>query len=249
MVRKEDFFTELNHVSYIPEEEYTRLDSYIEAFDAVARTTYKSMYIIDYYKRNFLYVSSNPFYLCGMTAEQVQAIGYDFYLKFVPKSEHELLLKANRAGFQFAEGISPEQWKEYTISYDFHIHPHGKIPILINHKITPLKMSQDGHLWLAFCTASLSAASSAGNIVVTNLMDNMHWVYRNDRWEEEQFALTKREKDVVDLLVQGKTIKEIAENIYRSEDTIKLHQKNIYKKLQVEDRIAAILAIINKKRI
>lgn len=247
MVKKEDFFSERNCVSYVSEDEYAKIPPLIEAFDAVARTTYESIYVIDYYKQNFLYVSDNPFYLCGMTAREVQELGYDFYLNFVPESEYELLLEANRAGFQFAEDLSPEQWKEYTISYDFHICPPEKMPILINHKITPLRISPDGRIWLAFCVASLSAASSAGNIEVTNSRNEMHWVYRNDRWEEERFALTKREKEVVCLLAQRATVKDIAKILYRSEDTIKLHEKRVYKKLQVKDRVGALLAIINRK--
>ena len=78
MVKKEDFFTDENCVSYVSEDEYARLSLFLEAFDAIARTTYKSIYIIDYYRQNFLYVSNNPFYLCGMKAEQVQAMGMIF---------------------------------------------------------------------------------------------------------------------------------------------------------------------------
>mgnify|MGYP000864798326 CR=1 FL=1 len=247
MVKKEDFFTGVNCATCVSEDEYAKLPPFIEAFDAVARTTYKSIYVIDYHRQNFLYVSDNPFYLCGMTAEEVQELGYDFYLKFVPESEHELLLEANCAGFQFAESIPPERWSEYTISYDFHICPPQKTPILINHKITPLKMSSDGHLWLAFCIASLSAAPSSGNIEVTNFRNERLWAYRNNQWKEEQIILTKREQDVVYLLVQRETIKGIAQKLYRAEDTVKLYQKSLYKKLKVKNRVGAVLCILNKR--
>ena len=248
MVKKEDFFTEENCVSYVSEDEYARLSPFIEAFDAVARTTYKSIYIIDYYKQNFLYVSNNPFYLCGMEAEQVQAIGYDFYLKFVPESEHRLLLEANRSGFQFAETVPSEQLNEYVISYDFHICPPGKVPTLINHKITPLKMAPDGkHVWLVLCVASLSAASIAGNIEVTRLGDEALWIYKNRQWIKKRYILTERENEVMSLLVRGNTTKEIAEKLNRSEDTVKLYRKKIFAKLSVGDKAVAVLAAINRK--
>lgn len=250
MVKKEDFFTEENCVSYVSEDEYARLSLFLEAFDAIARTTYKSIYIIDYYRQNFLYVSNNLFYLCGMKAEQVQAMGYDFYLKFTPKSEHRLLLEANRSGFQFASTVPSEQLNEYVISYDFHICPPGKVPTLINHKITPLKMTPDGkRVWLVLCVASLSAASKAGNIEVSRLGDEALWTYKNRQWTKERSILTKREKEVMSLLVRGNTTKEIAAKLNRSEDTIKLYRKKIFAKLNIRNKSTAVLAAINRRMV
>lgn len=248
MVKKEDFFTEMNRISYVPEDEYIRLIPYIEVFDAIARTTYKCIYVIDYHRQDFLYVSDSPFYLCGMTVEQMQALGYDFYLRFVPKSEHSLLLEANHSGFQFAKTVPPEQLNEYIISYDFHICPPGKALTLINHKITPLKLAPDGqHVWLVLCVASLSAASKAGNIEVTRLGDETLWTYKNRQWVKGRPVLTEREKEVISLLARGDTTKDIAEKLSRSEDTIKLHRKKIFSKLGVGNKALAVLAAINRK--
>ena len=44
----------------IDDEQYTGLQPYIDSAKALARITYKSLYIIDYYRMNLLYVSDNP---------------------------------------------------------------------------------------------------------------------------------------------------------------------------------------------
>ena len=53
-------------------------------------------------------------------------------------------------------------------------------------------------------------------------------------------ALSARELEVLTILATGETTKEIARKLYLSEPTIKTHLKNIYRKLEVSNRTAAI---------
>lgn len=55
--------------------------------------------------------------------------------------------------------------------------------------------------------------------------------------------LSRREKEVISLLVQGKSNKQIAFTLGVSERTIEFHLKNIYAKLQVTSRVELILAL------
>ena len=53
--------------------------------------------------------------------------------------------------------------------------------------------------------------------------------------------LTQREKDVLLLIKQGYTNREIAHELYVTEFTVKSHVSNIFKKLKVKNRTRAIL--------
>ena len=55
-----------------------------------------------------------------------------------------------------------------------------------------------------------------------------------------QPALTRREVEVMELVAQGKRNKEIAAALTISEDTVEMHLKNIYAKLEVGERVAAV---------
>ena len=68
----DEFFFETNRVEGITEADYQRAQPYIEAAQAFAQSTYQSIYIIDYFRKNFLYVSDNPLFLCGHTADEVR---------------------------------------------------------------------------------------------------------------------------------------------------------------------------------
>lgn len=53
-------------------------------------------------------------------------------------------------------------------------------------------------------------------------------------------TLSARELEVLTILATGKTSKEIARELYLSEPTIKTHLANIFRKLEVNNRVAAI---------
>ena len=101
MKRTEDFFIAENKVKLPEELDYSRVDEYIRSAEAFSRSTYQSVYIIDYFKQNFLYVSPNPMFLCGLTPEEMKELGYKFYLEYVPEDEQQMLVSLNEAGFSF----------------------------------------------------------------------------------------------------------------------------------------------------
>lgn len=69
---------------------------------------------------------------------------------------------------------------------------------------------------------------------------------RNDK-KNEDTRLTKREKDVLLLLVRGHSNKDMADVMFISEKTVKNHLTSIFKKLGVKDRTqAAVYALKNR---
>ncbi|MEO0727535.1 MAG: hypothetical protein AAFZ63_23530 [Bacteroidota bacterium] len=121
MPKVDNFFSLRNTVNKISNDELEQAFDYLESIRAFARTTNKSLYVIDYQTRGFEYVSDNPLFLCGYSAQEVKDMGYEFYLKNVPAKDLELLLKINTAGFEFYEQIPSAERKQYTISYDFQL--------------------------------------------------------------------------------------------------------------------------------
>lgn len=248
----DNFFSKKNTVNNISDEEQVQTNDYLEPIKALARTTYNSIYIIDYEKKGFDYVSENPLFLCGHTGEEVQEMGYLFYFKYVLKQDLDLLLKINTAGFEFYEKIPASERKYHTISYDFHLkNQEGKI-ILINQKLTPLFLTNDGKIWKAICIVSLSNEQRSGNIKIFKKGDNKIFKYdlEGDFWRsEEKIELSDREKEVLSFSIRGFTINEIAEAIFVSPDTVKFHRRKLFDKLGVNNISEAVAFATNNKLI
>jgi DNA-binding CsgD family transcriptional regulator len=69
--------------------------------------------------------------------------------------------------------------------------------------------------------------------------------WRLRKMKTQSKNLSKREKDVIELLLQGKSNKQIALALGISESTVEFHLKNVYAKLQVSSRAEAILKLGN----
>lgn len=245
----DEFFIPDNEVKLPDELDYSRVDEYIRSAEAFSRSTYQSVYIIDYFKQNFLYVSPNPMFLCGLSPEEMMRLGYQFYLRYVPDEEQALLLDINRAGFTFYNKISIDERTEWYISYDFHI-LNGGHPILVNHKLTPLSLTSDGRIWLALCVVSASPHTTEGNIEMHRAGTSEYFAYSlaSRRWEKKVMpTLTSGEKSVLTLSIQGYTMAEIADRIFLSPDTVKKYRQRIFEKLSVRNISEAIAAATNYK--
>ncbi len=228
MVRIEDFFSDENSVSGLNDERYSHVEMLKRAIDAMANATYQSIYVIDYFKREFLHVASNPLFLGGHTAEQMKKMGYRFYIEHVPENEQAMLLEINSAGF-----------KKFN---------DGENRFLINHKMTPFAYADDGRLWLAMCVVSLSSHSEAGHIELRKKGASTYWEYSLEQhcWlTRETLTLRPQEKQVLILSAQGLTVAQIADKMNRSVDTIKTYKRVMFERLGTRSITEALTLATN----
>lgn len=250
MVQDEElFFIPENEVKLPVELDYSRAEDFIRCADAFARSTYQSVYIIDYFRKDFLYVSPNPLLLCGLTAADMMATGYAFYTRYVPEDEHALLLTLNKAGFEFYETLPLEERLKWYIQYDFHVTNNG-VTTLVNHKLTPLTLTSDGRIWLALCVVEPSTHNEAGNVEMHRADSLEYFAYNivTRRWIPRSLPnLTPSEKKMLTLSIQGRTMTEIAEIMCLSADTVKKYRRNIFTKFNVRNISEAIMAATNNR--
>ncbi|MBN9297515.1 MAG: helix-turn-helix transcriptional regulator [Filimonas sp.] len=225
---------------------------YMEVVKAFARLTYGSVYVIDYTDMSFEYVSENPLFLCGYSAEEVLQMGYDFYFRHVPEKDLELLSIINEAGFNFYESVPVEERKLYSIAYDFHLVNKENKTTLINHKLTPLFLTESGKMWKSMCIVSLSHHQTAGNIRIHKQGASDIWEFSLDKkkwYKSEKPMLTEKETEVLRLHAQGLSISQIADRMFVAPDTVKYYRRRIFERLEVNSVVEALSYAVNSKLI
>jgi DNA-binding NarL/FixJ family response regulator len=75
----------------------------------------------------------------------------------------------------------------------------------------------------------------------------MHFQQQNSSAGKNDYNLSEREKDVLAQLVKGLSLKQIAEELFVSRETIKTHVKNIYAKLHVSCATEAVAKTLKEK--
>ena len=239
----DNFFRPINPDMGISDKDYARTEACVAMANALARNTNHSLYIIDYNRRNFLYVSSNPLFLCGRSPEEVQEKGYAFYFEVVSPDEMNRLMEINEAGFRFYYSQSVEKRLELSIEYDFHIYTSENHKHLIHHKLTPVLLSEKGDIWLALCSVSLSPRKDVGEVVFSDCTcaDRYLYSFEGRRWKKQpELILSDREKEILQLSVKGLSNTEIGENLFIDANTVKFHKKKLFGKLHAKNVTEAV---------
>lgn len=239
-----------NNLGKISEEDHLQQKDYLDAVKSFARLTYESIYVIDYEKMAFEYVSENPLFLCGYSPEEVLNLGYDFYFKNVPENDLHLLTLINEAGFDFFQKLPADEKRLYSITYDFHLVNKDGKSILVNHKLTPLFLTSEGDMWKAMCIVSISHHKNVGNIYIYKQGSDEMWELNieNSVWHKSKKPkLTKREIEILHLHARGLTISEIAEKIFVAPDTVKYYRRRIFESLGVSNIVEALSYAVNNK--
>ncbi|PTT02568.1 helix-turn-helix transcriptional regulator [Pedobacter sp. HMWF019] len=241
-----------NRIRKSSEEDHLQQQNYLEVVKSFARLTYESVYVIDYEKMGFEYVSENPLFLCGYSSEEVLEMGYEFYFKNVPEKDLELLSLINEVGFDFFAKLPSEERKQYSITYDFHLVNQDGKHILINHKLTPLFLTSDEKIWKSMCIVSIAHHKNAGNVYIHKQGTDETWELniKNGVWRKsEKPKLSNREIEILRLHAQGLTINQIADKIFVSSDTVKYYRRRIFERLGVSNMVEALSYAVNNKMI
>ena len=85
-------------------------------------------------------------------------------------------------------------------------------------------------------------------VVLARLRGNAAAASPAPRADAAAFNLSPREKDIVELLVQGRSNKEIADQLCLSSDTIKAHLQHIFRKIGMSSRLEAVVFFLTGRR-
>ncbi len=80
--------------------------------------------------------------------------------------------------------------------------------------------------------------------MIQNLFDEQQGHGTSDGGRRNEYSLTQRENDILALLAEGRSNREIAQRLFLSEKTVKAHLAAIFRKLGVTNRTqAAMMAV------
>lgn len=209
-------------------------NKYFNILKAVLGNSLGAVFITDLKTEKLEFISENPLLFSGFRAAEVEKMGYNFFRKYTKKEDIEILRKVSIHGLKFFECLSPDEKKAHAITYDFHLKYANSVDVLVNHRITPIELDDDGEISKIACVVSYSLNRTAGNIRIISNTSETYWKYNlfTGKWTEEcKVTLKIREIEIIRLYLQGLKIEEIAEQLCVSPSTIKFHRVNCLKEL------------------
>jgi len=95
--------------------------------------------------------------------------------------------------------------------------------------------------------ASINEVMNGGAPMNSHIAKKVLNMFRDQNVKSNGYSLSEREKEILSLLVEGLSKKQIAEKIFLSHHTVDSHLRNIYAKLEVHSRSSAISKAIREK--
>lgn len=216
----------------ISEDKYLQLEDLKTGIRACTYISSGSYYIIDFYKMEFYHVFENHSFLCGYRPQEIQRMGFDFYLKCISPKEAPMLFEIIRTGFERFNRLPEQDKMEYSLYYNFHLKKEG-FKILVNQRIVPLKLYH-GKLWLALCVMTPAACNETGRVFLRKhkgIPSALFYSLKEKVWSEFTFiTLSEIEKQVIFCGLKGMSLQETAKDIYRGVDAVKKVRRNLLKK-------------------
>ncbi|MDR0573190.1 MAG: LuxR C-terminal-related transcriptional regulator [Tannerella sp.] len=219
-----------------------------ETFKRMSTIINGSIYVIDFHKQCFLFVSGHDLFLSGFSPGNVLKMGYDFFPKIIHPDDLPLFIDIHRAILQCLSEPNSLQEIDY-FAFNIRLMNHG-LPLMVYHKMTPLFMN--GYARIGVCHLSGSVTHKSGNLEICfkDRKKSSLYSFKQQQWQpQESLSLTSREKSILKLARQGKCNKEIGDIIHASERTIRNTETTLYKKLNVHSMCEAIIYSTNHRLI
>jgi DNA-binding CsgD family transcriptional regulator len=209
-----------------------------------------AMYVVNFQKQRFHYVSKHNLFLCGHSQEEAMQSGYDFYSRIVHTEDLTLFIKQYRAILKY---ICEEQDKQDEIDYfSFTFRIKGSPPmdeseyLMVYHRLKPVFVNEA--LCFGLCTLDYSVIRDSGNLRVY-LKDNpdfYEYSFQSEKWNLQQGErLTMQEIKILRLSKQRICNKEIAAKLNISYDRLRHIKTQLFQKLNVETMEQAIIYATN----
>ncbi|MEI6886210.1 MAG: response regulator transcription factor [Bacteroidota bacterium] len=156
-----------------------------------------------------------------------------------------ILLDINLPSMSGIEAISPLKIK----------HPEANIIMLTileddSNVINAIKQGADGYLLKKTNPLKIMEAVrqvyEGGSPLTPSVARQVLGLFKNSVRENEEYHLTSREKEILNLIVGGAGISSIANSLFISEETVRNHIRHIYEKLQVHTRAQAVAKAIKE---
>jgi DNA-binding CsgD family transcriptional regulator len=194
--------------------------------------------IFDYCKKEFIYISANSDLFNIKRNNQKK--GYNYLIDNFDNEDVFLMLQFQKKAYRFLLTQKLEERVKYVFSMVVRIKStKGEVDVI--YKVKPQVLDKKGNIWLSIAT--LEKTNKYILPQVRNIeTDQIHFFKPSDinRQLKHSFQLTKQEQKVLTLLAEGLLPSNICTELNIKEPTYKRHRAEIYRKLDVNNRIKAI---------
>jgi DNA-binding NarL/FixJ family response regulator len=216
-------------------------------FETLSSLCSEAIYIIDFKRQCFCYVSNHDLFLCGHSQEEVMRSGYDFYSKIIHPDDLSLLKTMYHIiNLYILEQKESINYFSFTVRLKNYLQENQFDYFMVYHKLKPIYNQESN---LGICTLTLSVMPDSGNLIAClNNNDSYldEYSFISGKWKRQKNkGLTEKERAIIVLSKQGLDNKSIAGKLCISYDTLRHAITILCEKLGVKNLKQAVVYATN----
>lgn len=220
--------------------DYNIAESYLPFFKFLDSHNNSSIVVIDFCKNNHYYVSDNFYNIFGIDKELLLINNHYEMRKRIHPEDFIINIGSVKAR-EFLYSVPINERKDYKLTQELRIKNDQNELVRIIIQSSIIELDKNGRFWLNMCMCDLSPIQdldSPGKIAFWNTKTGD--VIFSLEGGKKTLNISRREKEVLSLISDGKRRKEIADDLFISINTVNNHRRNILEKLQVSNSIEAV---------
>jgi len=147
--------------------------------------------------------------------------------------------------FKFIDKLPEMEKLRFKATCRFRIKDASGSYVFADNSTRIMQLSPNGKIWLILCRYDLSPCQEPGSGISPHIVDNESCRIIDVRLTDRRIhILTDREKEILNLIKEGKLSKQIADTLGISVHTVNRHRQNILEKLSVGNSMEAVRAAI-----
>ena len=200
--------------------------------------------IMDMRTSEYVYVSNNSVQILGYPAEEVKQKGFRFALSQIHPEDIGIYVSVTKNIWEFLLSLPSNQRKHYKTSVDFRIRNKSGAYIRVIQQNTALETDKLGNITLLLMMftdiSHLKKTNDMTAAIISTENDGYLVWDATDTHLKSQVAFSKREREIIKLLAEGLSTKQIAEKLSLSEFTVSTHRRNMLEKTKAQNARALV---------
>ncbi len=145
--------------------------------------------------------------------------------------------------FRYVDSLPDSEKLNYRATCRLRIQDKAGNYIYVNNSTRIMRLSPNGKVWLILCCYELAPVQTPPNGIDARIVNYVTGDIKELQLSERRsHILTEREKEILNLIKEGKLSKEIADILQISVHTVNRHRQNILEKLSVGNSVEAVMA-------
>lgn len=218
------------------------LQQYIDS-SAVIEGGSSFFWLINYLKREPAYVSSSVKEVLGYHKAFLSNASMGNYLRLIPAEDRLLLRKVFSDIHAYYQQIPLEEIGLYRFDFNYRIQRADYRLVSVMQQSMFLQVSASGVPLIELSLITDFSTYKTNTLIQLQVYKSEQGIYKQLaawQYDEDLEKLTEREKEVLGLIAQGLTDKDIADKMNISLHTVKTHRKNIVTKTNSRNSAEAV---------